>query len=105
MNFDLRFVVDEQHSRLVRHGLHAVYRLAHDLTQLNGAERKRLTTALGALQVENVIDQGSHEAFGVTGAQCATGSLPFSLITPSMPEESNPSAPRIEVKERDAVRD
>ncbi len=60
-DLNLRLVVNQQHACLIGHRLHAVHCLPHDFTQLHRPESKRLTSALRALQVENVVDQ-THQA-------------------------------------------
>ena len=88
-------VVDELHAGRVGHRLHAVDGLANDLGQLHGAEGEGLAAALDALQIENVVDEADQPVGVGEGDAQQVGAL--SLTLPRMPEESRPSAPRMEV--------
>ena len=56
-DIDLRFVVDQQHACGFGHQLHTVHRLLDQVGHLDRPEDQRLAPALGALQIENVVDE------------------------------------------------
>ncbi len=87
--------MNQQYARVVCHRLHPVDSLANEIGHLDGAEVERLASALGTLQIENVVDQ-PNQAVGV--AQGDAQQVRRLVVDFSKnPDESKPSAPRIEV--------
>ena len=87
-DFHLGGVVDELDAGGVGHGLHIFNGLLDDVGQLHIAEAQRLTPALDALQIENVVDEPD-QAIGVgEGDAQQVGGLFVGLAQNSGAEQS-----------------